>query len=212
MPVKIRLQRRGRTKIPFYHIIVADSRAPRDGRFIEKIGTYNPMSIPATIILDRDRAYEWLMNGAQPSDTVRAILRLKGVLYKKHLMVGVKKGALSEEEAEAKWKTWVEAKDEKIRKRFEKSENERESLLRKISGIAPPIPEKKVEEELVEEKSDEKVKETPTPEKKIEEEPVEEKADEKVKEPVMETQSAEPEKEELFEQDTQISSASSEEE
>ena len=80
MPVKIRLQRRGRRKQPFYHIVVADGRAPRDGRFIEKIGIYNPMTVPATIDLDRDRAYDWLMKGAQPTDTARAILRFKGVL------------------------------------------------------------------------------------------------------------------------------------
>ncbi|MDH3651908.1 MAG: 30S ribosomal protein S16, partial [Saprospiraceae bacterium] len=86
MPVKIRLQRRGRKKRPFYHIIIADSRAPRDGRFIESIGTYDPMTRPATINLDREKAYDWLMKGAQPTETMRAILRFKGVLYKKHLM------------------------------------------------------------------------------------------------------------------------------
>ncbi|MEO1714380.1 MAG: 30S ribosomal protein S16, partial [Bacteroidota bacterium] len=100
MPVKIRLQRRGRKKAPFYHIVVADSRAPRDGKFIEKVGTYNPLTKPATIDLDRDLAFDWLMKGAQPTDTVRAILRFKGVLYKKHLYRGVKKGALTQEEAE----------------------------------------------------------------------------------------------------------------
>ena len=103
MPVKIRLQRRGRKKSPFYHIVVADARAPRDGRFIEKLGTYNPMTKPATIELNRDSAYEWLMKGAQPTDTARAILRFKGVLYRKHLERGVKKGALTQEQAMEKY-------------------------------------------------------------------------------------------------------------
>jgi small subunit ribosomal protein S16 len=176
MPVKIRLQRRGRKKIPFYHIIIADTRAPRDGRFIEKIGTYNPMTVPATIVLDTEKAYEWLMNGAQPSDTVRAILRLKGVLYKKHLMVGVKKGALTEEEAEAKWKSWIEAKEEKINKRFEKSANERRAFLKKISGTPPPIPEKKVEVEA-EEKAKAKAEEKKVDEEKEDAEAVAEEND-----------------------------------
>ena len=114
MAVKIRLQRRGRKKQPFYHIVVADSRSPRDGRFIEKIGVYNPMTKPATIELDRDKAFEWLMNGAQPTDTARAILRFKGVMYKKHLQRGVRKGALTVEEAESKFQSWVEAKEAKI--------------------------------------------------------------------------------------------------
>ena len=100
MAVKLRLQRHGRKQRPFYHIVVADSRAPRDGRFIEKIGTYNPMTKPATINLDRDAAFEWLMKGAQPTDTVRAMLRFKGVLYKKHLQRGVAKGAMTQEEAD----------------------------------------------------------------------------------------------------------------
>ena len=102
MAVKIRLQRRGRRKAPFYHIVIADARAPRDGRFIEKIGTYNPMTKPATIDLDRDAAFDWLMKGAQPTDTARAILRFKGVLYRKHLQRGVKKGAMTQEQAVTK--------------------------------------------------------------------------------------------------------------
>lgn len=91
MAVKIRLQRKGRKKAPFYHIVIADSRSPRDGRFIEKIGIYNPITKPATIDLDRDKAFEWLMKGAEPTDTINAILRYKGVLYRKHLARGVKK-------------------------------------------------------------------------------------------------------------------------
>ena len=89
MSVKIRLARRGRTKKPYYHIVIADARAPRDGKFIEQIGYYNPMTVPASIDLDRDKAYDWLMKGAQPTNTVRAILKFKGVYYRKHLMRGV---------------------------------------------------------------------------------------------------------------------------
>ena len=99
MPVKMRLARHGRKRYAYYHIVVADSRAPRDGRYIERIGTYNPNSNPATIDLDFDKAYDWLVKGAQPTDTVKAILSYKGVLYKKHLMGGVKKGAFDEAEA-----------------------------------------------------------------------------------------------------------------
>ncbi len=145
MPVKMRLQRRGRKQRPFYHIVIADARAPRDGKFIEKIGTYNPMTVPATIDLDRDLAYDWLLKGAQPTDTVRAILKFKGVLYKKHLMRGVKKGALTVEEAEAKYKEWVEAKDAKIAARFEKAEEEKRQIQARISGISLETKEEEVE-------------------------------------------------------------------
>jgi len=114
MPVKIRLTRRGKKKAPFYHIVIADSRAPRDGRFIESIGRYNPNTNPATIELDFDRALDWLTKGAQPTDTCRAILSYKGVLMKKHLLDGVKKGAFNEEQAEAKFQTWLGQKEGKI--------------------------------------------------------------------------------------------------
>jgi small subunit ribosomal protein S16 len=114
MPTKIRLQRRGKKRQAYYHIVIADGRAPRDGKKIEKIGTYNPITQPAEINLDFDRAVEWLMMGAQPTDTVRAILSYKGVLYKKHLLVGVRKGALTEEQAEAKFQSWLTEKEAKI--------------------------------------------------------------------------------------------------
>ncbi|MCL4168364.1 UNVERIFIED_CONTAM: hypothetical protein GTU68_061554 [Idotea baltica] len=114
MPVRIRLQRHGRRKRPFYHIVAADARAPRDGKFIEKLGTYNPMTVPATIELDRMAAYKWIMKGAQPSDTVRAILRFKGVMYFKHLMRGVEKGALTQEEASKKFQEWIDDKEEVV--------------------------------------------------------------------------------------------------
>ena len=114
MPAKIRLQRGGKKGRPFYHIVIADGRAPRDGKFIERIGTYNPITKPAEIVLDFDKAVTWLNNGAQPTDTVRAILSYKGVLYKNHLLKGVKKGALTEEQAEAKFQTWLKEKEAKI--------------------------------------------------------------------------------------------------
>ncbi|MEM1323155.1 MAG: 30S ribosomal protein S16 [Bacteroidota bacterium] len=139
MPVKIRLQRRGRRKQPFYHIVVADARAPRDGRFIEKIGTYNPMTKPATIDLNRDLAFEWLMKGAQPTDTARAILRFKGVLYRKHLMRGVKKGALTAEEAQAKYEAWISEKEAKIAARRQQTAEERAAFHAAVSGNAPRV-------------------------------------------------------------------------
>ncbi|MDK2978764.1 MAG: small subunit ribosomal protein [Bacteroidales bacterium] len=123
MPVKIRLTRRGRKKLPYYHIVVADSRAPRDGRYIESIGTYNPITNPATIELDFDRALDWLQKGAQPTDTCRAILSYKGVLMKKHLLEGVKKGALTEEQAEEKFQSWLKDKESKIEAKREQIRN-----------------------------------------------------------------------------------------
>lgn len=120
MPVKIRLSRRGRKKLPFYHIVVADSRAPRDGRIIERIGSYNPVTDPATIELDFDSALDWLQKGAQPTETARAILSYKGVLMKKHLLEGVKKGALTEEQAEEKFQAWLKEKEAKVQSKKER--------------------------------------------------------------------------------------------
>ena len=114
MPTKIRLQRRGKKGRPFFHIVIADSRAPRDGRFVEKIGTYNPLTFPASIDLDFDRALYWYQTGAQPTETVRAILSYKGILYKSHLLKGIEKGALTTEQAENKFQLWLNEKNEKI--------------------------------------------------------------------------------------------------
>ena len=112
--VKIRLARRGRKKMAMFDLVVANATAPRDGRFIEKIGTYNPNTIPASIVLNDDKALGWLLNGAQPTDTVRAILSYRGVMYKKHLQIGVIKGAISQEEADTKFESWKTTKDSKI--------------------------------------------------------------------------------------------------
>ena len=114
MAVKIRLARHGKKNFAYFHIVVADSRAPRDGRFIERIGSYNPNTNPATIELDGEKALDWMLKGAQPTDTCRRILAYKGVLLKKHLLKGVKKGALSEEAANAKWEAWMQEKESKV--------------------------------------------------------------------------------------------------
>jgi len=114
MPAKIRLQRHGRKRFAYYHIVIADSRAPRDGSNVERIGSYNPNTNPATIDLDFDKALTWLANGAQPTDTVRAILSYKGVMYKKHLLGGVAKGAFTAEEAETRFEAWVAEKANKV--------------------------------------------------------------------------------------------------
>ncbi len=114
MATKIRLQRHGKKGKPFYYIIVADARAPRDGRFIERLGSYNPNTNPATIDINFDKTLDWVNNGAQPTDTCRAILSYKGILYKKHLQGGLKKGALTEEQVETKFQEWLDHKDDKI--------------------------------------------------------------------------------------------------
>ena len=114
MPAKIRLQRNGRKRYAYYHIVIADSRAPRDGSNVERIGSYNPNTNPATIVLDFDKAIDWLAKGAQPTDTVRAILSYKGVMFKKHLLGGVAKGAFTAEEAETRFDAWVAEKANKV--------------------------------------------------------------------------------------------------
>jgi len=114
MPTKIRLQRFGKKGKPFYHVVIADSRAPRDGKYIEKIGIYNPNTNPATIEVNSDKALSWLQTGAVPTDTVRALLKYTGVVYKNHLLKGVAKGAFSEAEAEKKYEAWKKDKDSKV--------------------------------------------------------------------------------------------------
>jgi len=119
MAVRMRLQRHGKKGRPFYTIVVADGRAPRDGRFVERLGSYNPLTNPATIDIDIEKALDWLNKGAQPSETVRAILSYKGVLYKKHLLKGVQKGAFSEKQAEDKFDIWLKAKESKIKAKID---------------------------------------------------------------------------------------------
>ncbi len=140
MPTKIRLARHGRKSYAYYHIVVADSRAPRDGRFIERIGSYNPNTDPATIDLDFDKALNWLEAGAQPTDTARSILSREGVLMKKHLNGGVKKGAFDEAEAEKRFTAWLEGKTKEneayksdLAAKAAKEEEERLALESKIN-------------------------------------------------------------------------------
>jgi small subunit ribosomal protein S16 len=127
MAVKIRLARRGRSKHPIYDVIVADSRSPRDGKFIEKIGSYNPHTNPATVVLKEDRALDWLMKGAQPTDTVRRMLSYRGVLVRKHLQIGVVKNAITQEVADARYAEWVKQKEAKIAGKIQRLANEKSS-------------------------------------------------------------------------------------
>jgi len=129
-----------------FDVVVADARSPRDGKFIEKIGTYNPQTVPASIVLEDERAFHWLMNGAQPSDTIRAVLSYRGIMFKKHLQLGVNKGALTQEQADAKLAEWVKAKEAKIQAKIDsvakskadkaKSRKEAESKVREARAEA----------------------------------------------------------------------------
>ncbi len=166
MATKIRLQRFGKKGKPFYHVVVADARAPRDGKFIERLGSYNPNTNPATIEINFDKALDWVNKGAQPTDTCRAILSYKGVMYKKHLEGGVKKGALTAEQAEAKFAEWLQGKEGKIEGKKDsltKSKDEvkktalvaeakkKEEIAAAIVAKNTPAPEVVEEEEVSEE-------------------------------------------------------------
>jgi small subunit ribosomal protein S16 len=137
MPVKIRLQRHGKKASAFFHIVIADGRAPRDGKFIEKIGTYNPTTNPATINLDFEKALTWIGNGAQPSDTCRAILAYKGVMLRNHLQIGVAKGAITQDIADARFNKWLGEKDGKIQAKIERlSSSQKESYRKRLAEEA----------------------------------------------------------------------------
>lgn len=170
MAVKIRLARRGRKKLAMYDVVVADARAPRDGRFIEKIGTYNPLTNPATIDLLDDRAFHWVMNGAQPTDTVKAMLSYRGILFQKHLQIGVIKGALTQEVADQKLEEWKKAKEAQIQSKKDKLSDSKESkakarkeaeikikearaeaIAKKNIVVEEPVAEAAVEETVAEE-------------------------------------------------------------
>ena len=163
MAVKIRLARHGKKGFAFYHIVAADSRAPRDGKFIEKLGTYNPNTNPATIDLNFERALDWLQKGAQPTDTCRAILSYKGVLYKKHLLGGVAKGAFTESDAEAKFNQWmnekagrIEAKTNKLASDAKSAEKARLAAEAKIKeDRAKALEEKKAAAEAAAKEAEE---------------------------------------------------------
>ena len=162
MPVKIRLQRHGKKGKPFYWIVAADSRAKRDGRFLEKLGTYDPNKNPAIIDLDIDGSVKWLQNGAQPTDTARAILSYKGAMLKKHLLEGVKKGAFDEAEAEKRFNAWLEEKSSKIADKTEGLAKAKAEAQAKALEAEKAVSEARVavEEEVVEEETAEAVEAT----------------------------------------------------
>jgi len=180
MAVKIRLQRHGKKGKPFYYIIVADARAPRDGRFIERLGSYNPNTNPATIEINFDKTLDWVNDGAQPTDTCRAILSYKGILYKKHLQGGLKKGALTEEQVETKFQEWLDKKDGKITGKKDglvsakdearkaalaaeakKKEDRAAAIAAKNAPVAEEVAEEEVAEETEAPVAEEAVAETP---------------------------------------------------
>ncbi|MBN2746224.1 MAG: 30S ribosomal protein S16 [Bacteroidales bacterium] len=148
MPVKIRLQRHGKKGQPFYHIVIADGRAPRDGKFIEKIGTYNPITQPASIDVEVDKAVKWLRNGAQPTDTVKAILSYTGVLYKKHLLIGVEKGAFDEAEAERRFNVWKAEKEDRIHKAKSNIEEKKRNARKEAMASEAKVNEERAQEIL----------------------------------------------------------------
>ena len=162
MAVKIRLQRHGKKGKPFYWIVAADARSKRDGRSLEKLGTYNPNTNPAAIELDVDTAVKWLQNGAQPTDTARAILSYKGVMLKNHLLIGVRKGALTEEQAEEKFQAWLEEKETKIsdkETKLAKAENEAKAKALEVEkevNATRKAAAEQVENEAIKSKADAK--------------------------------------------------------
>ncbi|WP_017257479.1 30S ribosomal protein S16 [Pedobacter arcticus] len=172
MATKIRLQRHGKKGKPFYHIVVADSRSPRDGKFIERLGSYNPNTNPATIELNFDKAVTWISTGATPTDTAKTILSYKGVLYKNHLNGGITKGALTQEQADAKFATWLESKESKIQAKkdglsstkeaakkvaLEAETKKKEATAAAVAAKNTPPAEEPVEEEVTAEATTEEV-------------------------------------------------------
>ena len=210
MSVKIRLQRHGKKGKPFYWIVAADARAKRDGRFLEKLGTYNPNTNPATVNLDVDGAVKWLQNGAQPTDTAKTILSYKGAMLKNHLVGGVRKGALTEEQAEEKFQAWLEEKAGKVASKEEnvakvKSEAKAKALeaekavneARVAAAVEEAAPEVVEEEEAAEEVVAEEAAEEAAPE--VAEEVVPEVVAEEAAPEVAEEEAAEEKKEESAE-------------
>ncbi|MFA5557322.1 MAG: 30S ribosomal protein S16 [Flavobacteriaceae bacterium] len=180
MPVKIRLQRHGKKGKPFYWIVAADSRAKRDGKFLEKVGTYNPNTNPATIDLNLESAVKWLHNGAQPTETARAILSYKGAMLKHHLDGGVSKGALTQEQADEKLAKWLEEKAGKVTAKKDKLSKEQADAKSKALAAEKEANEKRaakavVAEEVVEETTEEVVAETTETPEATQEENTEEK-------------------------------------
>ena len=200
MATKIRLARHGKKGKPFYHIVTADSRAKRDGRYIERIGSYNPNTNPATIDIDFDRAMYWVGVGAQPTDTVRAMLSYKGVLYKNHLLNGVKKGALTNEQAEEKFTKWLSEKEAKIENKISSLAKEEDSAIKaklasekekseaRAAALAEVAAEEAVAEATEEPATEEPATEEPAAEEPAAEEPTAEEAEESASEGSEETE------------------------
>ena len=202
MSVKIRLSRRGRKKLALYDITIADSRSPRDGKFIEKIGSYNPNTNPATITINDEKALEWLANGAIPTNTVRAILSYKGILLKRHLQIGVDKKAISQEEADKKYNKWIKEKEKKIQDKVDSilklSEKEKSKRLEAEKQASKKRAEKivnKEKEKLAKAEEEAKTEEAPKEEVKEEEAKTEEAPKEEVKEEETKTEEAPKEEE-----------------
>jgi small subunit ribosomal protein S16 len=145
MAVKIRLARRGRKKLALYDVVVADARSPRDGKFIEKIGTYNPATNPASIILDDTKAFNWLMKGAQPTETVKAMLSHHGVMLKKHLQIGVIKGAITQDQADGKLAEWVKAKEAKIQSKIDNLSKSKQDAAKARKAAETKVKEARAE-------------------------------------------------------------------
>jgi len=193
MPVRIRLQRHGKKGKPFYWVVAADSRSKRDGKFLEKLGIYNPNTNPATVEIDVDSAVKWLQNGAQPTDTARTLLSRKGALLKHHLVKGVAKGALTEEQVEERFAAWLAEKDaantaeisalnqEKEAAKAKALEAEKEANEKRAAEIAAAnAPEPEVVEEAAEEVAEE-VAEAPVAEEAATEEALSEESSEEEK-------------------------------
>lgn len=185
MPARMRLQRQGKKGKPFYHIVIADGRAPRNGKYIERLGTYNPLKTPAEINLDFDLTLDWLKKGASPSDTVRAILSYKGILYKYHLYKGILKGAMTQEQADVKFQEWLTAKESKInekkrnieaagktdtKNRLEAEAKINEAKAEAIAKKLAKAAEKEAEEAKAEAEAEAPVAETPAAEEPAAEE------------------------------------------
>jgi small subunit ribosomal protein S16 len=144
MATRLRLQRHGAKGAPFYKIVAADSRAKRDGKYIDQIGTYNPTSIPATIILDVDKAVKWLQTGAEPTSTVKAILSYKGAMYKKHLLRGVQLGVVKAEDVEVKFNEWLSSKEGKVLDHKEKAEAKKKAKIEAVVNTPAKVKEVEV--------------------------------------------------------------------
>lgn len=164
MATRLRLQRHGAKGAPFYKIVAADSRAKRDGKYIDQIGTYNPTSVPATITLDVDKAVKWLQNGAEPTATVKAILSYKGAMYKKHLLRGVQLGVVKAEDVEAKFNDWASQKEGKVLDHKAKADAKKKAKIEAVVNTPAKMKEVEASEETVAETTEAAVEETTTEE------------------------------------------------